>query len=604
MMRVSASPRMAPSELRSLLYRPEMLRRWIGPDVVLPPREAALAKLPGPEGSLSEGLVTSVTDTDGVHCVSVDTACGARLRISIRPGPSSDTSVVRVTVGRIQEVMDVRMTLAFWQAALNRLEAIILAIRRRRASPKQALIVIHGIGEQQPGETLRDFVRAVFGDDVAVTPRWVKPDTLSGSFEMRKVTIPAAPAPAGTPGEGRPTTDVYELYWAHLIRDSTPAQVLAWMNNLLLRRDVPASLTPHVWAVRILVLAGILVVVGGTAVAAFNPESRGTLVAGGGMVAALIAVAGLVWKVLKHRGTQLLTGHVGDAARYFEPKPDNIARRQEIREAGVRLLERMHETGDYQRIVIAAHSLGSAIAYDILTFAWNRLRQRNAGPDKPSFGALSAVETALSRAGTEPLATLPARGLQYAAWQEHRENTQPWLVTDLVTMGSPLTHGNVLMADRPEDFESMKRDRILPTCPPQVERRKPGKCRIGYALPDRSTDGSRRDAFLVPDHGALFAFTRWTNLYFPFHGIIGGDPVGGPLKERFGHWIWDRPVATRHAGFMGFAHTRYWTLASGEGDYVGPPGEDHVQCLRDALDLNSAGRMAHIAAARPAYTYL
>ena len=129
----------------------------------------------------------------------------------------------------------------------------------------------------------------------------------------------------------------------------------------------------------------VLAIIGGTAAAAFNPSTSGVLLAGGGLTAALIAVCGLAWTLLRKSGTQLLTQHLGDAARYVEAKPDNIARRQEIREAGVLLLERMHETGEYQRIVVAAHCLGSAIAYDILAFTWNRLRRPHANPGYPGL---------------------------------------------------------------------------------------------------------------------------------------------------------------------------------------------------------------------------
>jgi hypothetical protein len=610
-MRVSTNVRMGSAELGALLFRPEMLGKWIGAGVILPFRKGALATVPAPGGSLAQHMVTHATVGEGVFTLTAEcetSGTSLTIRVGPVPGPATDDgrSVVRVTVGNIREATGVRSSLAFWQAALNRLSVIVQAIRRRRNSPKQALIVIHGIGEQQPGQTLMEFVQAVFGTDSSQTLRWVKPDNLSDSFETRKVTIKAAASPPGAPGEGRPTTDVYELYWAHLVRDSTTGQVMGWMKNLLLRKssDMPASLRPHVRIVRILLVVVLLAFVGATGYAAFKPASSGGMLAGSGLIAVVIALLGLVWKLLKQRGTKLLTGHLGDAARYFEPKPDNIARRQEIREAGVRLLEGMHESGEYQRIVVAAHSLGSAIAYDMLTFTWNRLRQQHADPDHASFGALGAVESALMPRDPEAAETPAARDLQYAAWQEHRLNSQPWLVTDLVTMGSPLTHAHLLMAGSNEAFSSMKKNRILPSCPPQAEFTAIGQPRISYALSDRSMDGSFRGGFLVPNHGALFALTRWTNLYFPFHGIIGGDPVGGPLKGNFGDWISDRPVRTRKAGFMGFAHTRYWALDGGDGAYVGQPGEDHLDCLREALDLYSASRLRDLAAARPAYTYL
>ena len=91
---------------------------------------------------------------------------------------------------------------------------------------------------------------------------------------------------------------------------------------------------------------------------------------------------------------------------------------------------------------------------------------RTPTPDTLTFGVLSAVEKAVMVEGIEPATQAMARELQYAAWQEHRINTQPWLVTDLVTLGSPLTHGNLLLADKPAEFPGMRRERMLPTCPP------------------------------------------------------------------------------------------------------------------------------------------
>lgn len=607
-MTVSASPRMNAAELRGFLFRPEMLQRWVGPEAVVPARVGGLAMLPTPDGSYRNSMVTRITDSDDTvsSSLTAESGPGPRLTITVTGVAAGlaksrrDTSTVRITVGNLKDHHQVRLSLAFWQAALNRLTSIVHAIRRRRDSPKQALIIIHGIGEQQPGQTLTEFVRGVFGEGVG-PGRWVKPDTLLGSFETRKVTLQAVRPNPNT--EGRPTTDVYELYWAHLIVDSTVGQVLAWAKSLLLRRDIPPSLRPHVWTIRIIAALMLLILLGFPIYKAFTPKSTADLVVVGSwatLLAVALAVGGVLWKVFKGPGTKLLTGFLGDAARYFEPKPENIARRQEIREEGVRLLEKLHESGEYQRIVIAAHSLGSAIAYDILTFTWNRMHGQHERPDRQSLTALEAAEKASD--ATRSL-RYDARTVQTAAWMEHRRNTQPWLVTDLVTMGSPLTHAHILMAASADQFNAMIRDKVFPTCPPQPDDRK-GPPRFSYALPNRSTDGSRGNTFVVPDHGALFAITRWTNLYFPAHGIIGGDPVGGPLNPLFGTWIYDRPVKAREVGLGGFAHTKYWATERSAGPYKGKPGEDHLECLRDALDLNTAGRLRTLAAARPTYTYL
>ena len=57
---------------------------------------------------------------------------------------------------------------------------------------KQAVLVIHGIGEQRPMSTLRGFVDAVWTIDSTLREEnvkstvWSKPDTISGSYELRR----------------------------------------------------------------------------------------------------------------------------------------------------------------------------------------------------------------------------------------------------------------------------------------------------------------------------------------------------------------------------------------------------------------------------------
>ena len=59
---------------------------------------------------------------------------------------------------------------------------------------KQAVVLIHGIGEQVPMATLRGFVEAVWTTDPDVpkphvpAQRWSKPDQVSGDFELRRLT--------------------------------------------------------------------------------------------------------------------------------------------------------------------------------------------------------------------------------------------------------------------------------------------------------------------------------------------------------------------------------------------------------------------------------
>src|SRR5262245_51371888 len=113
---------------------------------------------------------------------------------------------------------------------------------------------------------------------------------------------------------------------------------------------------------------------------------------------------------------------------------------------------------------------------------------------------------------------------QRSLWQKLRERHHlPWRITDLVTLGSPLTHADALLADSEEAFQEGKRQREFPTCPPEGEDHR------DHGLLGRSYEDEEGAHYAhILHHGAPFAVTRWTNLYFP------GDIVGGPIAGVFG----------------------------------------------------------------------
>ena len=96
--------------------------------------------------------------------------------------------------------------------------------RPTMATRKQAVLLIHGIGDQKPMDTLRGFVEAVWTQDSAVhhpfvpATVWSKPDLVSDSFELRRLTTPRNKAGI--------RTHFNEFYWAHLIQDTTLSHVL------------------------------------------------------------------------------------------------------------------------------------------------------------------------------------------------------------------------------------------------------------------------------------------------------------------------------------------------------------------------------------------
>src|SRR5688572_10935984 len=141
--------------------------------------------------------------------------------------------------------------------------------RRGWQAMKQAVVVIHGMGEQIPMETLVSFVDAAWTtDESLVDPgkpdpntgerrennaSWSKPDRRRRSFELRVITTET--------GANRKRTDFYEYYWAHQMVDTTWARLQSWLFELMLRNPftrVPRGLLAVwllLWAIAIVALA-------------------------------------------------------------------------------------------------------------------------------------------------------------------------------------------------------------------------------------------------------------------------------------------------------------------------------------------------------------
>src|SRR6202158_1497847 len=137
----------------------------------------------------------------------------------------------------------------------------------------QAVIVIHGMGEQIPMDTIKGFVNAVWQNDDVITANglpnptevWSKPDVRTGSLELRR--IPTRESIASPPEFPRGVrTDFYELYWADLTAGSTWDEFTSWVRGLLFP---PISRVPHgvrlawvlLWLAALVVVAmGILAI--------------------------------------------------------------------------------------------------------------------------------------------------------------------------------------------------------------------------------------------------------------------------------------------------------------------------------------------------------
>jgi hypothetical protein len=79
-------------------------------------------------------------------------------------------------------------------------------------------------------------------------------------------------------------------------------------------------------------------------------------------------LAGIV-AVLGYFAHTWVVASFGRVVRYTRALPDNIAARKAIRERGLKLFDDLHRA-EYDRIIVVGHSLGSLLAYDLVSYYW------------------------------------------------------------------------------------------------------------------------------------------------------------------------------------------------------------------------------------------
>jgi hypothetical protein len=194
----------------------------------------------------------------------------------------------------------------------------ILNMRETYQIKRQAVVVIHGIGEQRPMETLRGFVKGIKaelekGPYAELEKRSTirsKQDSIGDIYETVRLSMDSV--------RDRPITDFYEFYWAHNMRSNQFGHMMTWIRRLVFTGigKVPPRLKRLWWSIwgLFLVFIGIALYFSGDSHYKTLQKVLAPLVAI--MVfPLLIAAVGTIVK-------KFFLNSAGDAARYFTPDPD------------------------------------------------------------------------------------------------------------------------------------------------------------------------------------------------------------------------------------------------------------------------------------------
>jgi hypothetical protein len=245
---------------------------------------------------------------------------------------------------------------------------------------RQAVIIIHGIGEQKPMDTLREFVKEIAPEipNSDKQKSFNKPDIFSGLFELRRMTASRHKLTF--------KTDYFEYYWAHNMQDNKISDVFWWTISLIFKPfythkktfsidEIPPRIRFVFYGLWMIVLIFFILLCLGI----YDYYTNGKLFNqyltcfSGYFVKAFI---GLILSGIGY----LLASYLGDVARYMTPKAHNIGNREIIRKNAFQLLDRLHtlrknDENVYDRIVVVGHSLGSVIAYDVINLYWNHIHE-------------------------------------------------------------------------------------------------------------------------------------------------------------------------------------------------------------------------------------
>jgi pimeloyl-ACP methyl ester carboxylesterase len=450
---------------------------------------------------------------------------------------------------------------------------------------RQAVVVIHGMGEQRPNDTLNAFVELAIGNTQTPSDQdpiiFSRPDKVSNKYDSRRIQLRET--------DQNNQTEFYEYHWAHLMEGNKVAHLWPLVKLVMLKPFwcLPLRLLPFWFMFWLLIMSSLYgaYIMWQTGAELNLPNLLGAI----GLSGIAVALIPQAFKAINYFGTSYLA----DVARYVDSRPTNQKVRDKIRSELVELLCGLHQSGRYSRVIVVAHSLGSFIAYDAISYLWARINKLHATAtptESPKYeqlkkleqlgGMLSECEEECQKAKanfqiTKHKTKEPRekyRAQQREAWVEKRLSGNPWLITDFLTFGSPLAHAQTLLAT---DRASLRRkqDKFeLSRCPPSREPFANNQWNGDTWYSWENSKGHR-----VLYHAAPFALVRWSNFWFPT------DWFAGPLAPNFGYGIEDHelksdPAATK---IPLLSHTQYFS--HGANDKTLP----FVETIRNTLNLNA-----------------
>ncbi|MBN8641270.1 MAG: hypothetical protein J0L86_05590 [Flavobacteriales bacterium] len=427
---------------------------------------------------------------------------------------------------------------------------------KNQKKQRKAVVVIHGIGNQLPMATTRELVESL-KDDTDIL--YSSPDREANFFETRRLSL-----------SGK-HIDFYEFYWANLVVEPSNSDLMLWLRRLLFFKDPSTRAKNLVMVIRVLliVLACLFLYLFVKDILASWHQKGLSAWNTGAFTAAVLFVFKVVMPSVNRRVAQT----VGDAVKYLTSSPQNIDSRYKIRQKGIQLLKKLHEKKDkngkplYSKIIIVGHSLGSVVGYDLITNLWHDYIYDYAPEKAPVLQPiLNQMSDLLSdyhqNSQVQSFPTEKYNQLQEELYAELKSLNNPWLISDFITVGSPLCHGAYIMAKNYEEFDRRTNYREIPLNPPKIEVKRQGNEIVkdydnAISYKDEIKDAAGNEfSMRIINHSSQFAFIRWNNIYF------SNDYVGGDLNFYFGEGIQNQRFIPKGSFvkkyFPVYSHTHYW----------------------------------------------